>query len=42
MPFKKTGKDTYTSPSGRKYSGKQVRAYHATKGFKRKPKARKR
>ena len=35
MPFKKTGKDTYKSPSGRKFSGKQVKAYYATEGFKR-------
>ncbi len=33
MPFKKTGKDTYTSPSGRKFTAKQVQAYHATDGF---------
>ena len=38
MPFKKTGKDTYTSPSGRKFTGKAVRAYYATDGFKRPPK----
>ena len=38
MPFKKTGKDTYKSPSGRKFSGKQVKAYYATEGFKRPPK----
>lgn len=36
MPFKKTGKD-YKSPSGKKYTGKQVRAYYATEGFSRKP-----
>ena len=38
MPFKKTGKDGYKSSSGKKYTTKQVRAYYATKGFKRKPK----
>jgi len=38
MPFKKVGPDTYESPSGRKYTAKQVRAYYATKGWKRKPK----
>ena len=38
MPFKKIGKDKYTSPSGRKWTGKQVRLYYATKGFKNKPK----
>ena len=37
MPFKKKGKK-YTSPSGRKYTKKQVVAYYATGGFKRKPK----
>ena len=29
MPFRKTGKNTYKSPSGRKFTGKQVRAYYA-------------
>lgn len=38
MPFRKTGKDTYKSPSGRKYTGKQVRLYYATDGFSKKPK----
>lgn len=38
MPFKKTGPDEYKSPSGKKYTGKQVKAYYATDGFKRKPK----
>ncbi len=33
MPFKKTGKNTYKSPSGRKFTGKQVSAYYATGGF---------
>jgi hypothetical protein len=33
MPFKKTGKNQYTSPSGRKMTKKQVAAYYAkTKG----------
>lgn len=41
MPFKKVGKNTYKSPSGRKFTAKQVRAYYATKGFKRKPRGRK-
>lgn len=36
MPFKKI-KGGYRSPSGRKYTAKQVRAYYATKGWKRKP-----
>ena len=36
MPFKKKGK-FYYSPSGRKYTAKQVRAYHAGK-FKKKRK----
>lgn len=37
MPFSKikTGKDKgkYKTPSGRVMSSKQIRAYHATKGF---------
>lgn len=36
MPFSKTGKNTYKSPSGKKYTKKQVMLYHATKGFKSK------
>ena len=35
MPFKKTGKGRYRSKSGKTYSARQVRAYYATKGFKR-------
>lgn len=35
MPFKKTGKNRYKSPSGRTYTKKQVRMYHATGGFKK-------
>jgi hypothetical protein len=34
MPFKKTGPDEYTSPSGRKFSRKQMRAYYNRKGQK--------
>jgi len=45
MPFRKitSGKNRgkYRSPSGRIYTAKQVRAYYATKGFKRKPRRRK-
>ena len=41
MPFKKVKGGGYVSPSGRKYSAKQVKAYYATQGFKRKPKAKK-
>lgn len=40
MPFTKTkrkGKTVYKSPSGRIYTPKQVKAYYATKGWKRKP-----
>jgi hypothetical protein len=41
MPFKKitSGKNRgkYRSPSGRIYTARQVRAYYATKGWKRKP-----
>jgi hypothetical protein len=41
MPFKKIGPDLYVSPSGRRYTKKQVAAYYATGGFKRKPKSAK-
>ena len=36
MPFTKKGPNTYTSPSGRKFTKKQVVAYYATDGFKKK------
>ena len=38
MPFKKAGRGKYKSPSGKTYTTKQVKAYYATDGFKRKPK----
>lgn len=42
MPFKKitSGKDKgkYRSPSGRKFTKGQVKAYYATDGFKKKRK----
>lgn len=41
MPFRKV-KGGYKSPSGKKYTPKQVRAYYATKGFERKPRKVKR
>ena len=41
MPFTRTGKNRYRSPSGRSYTSRQVRAYYATGGFKRKPKKKK-
>lgn len=41
MPFRKIGKNKYVSPSGRKWTSKQVRLYYATKGFKIKPKRKK-
>ena len=34
MPFTKKG-DSYESPSGKKYTEKQVQAYYATSGFKK-------
>lgn len=40
MPFKKVGPNKYRSPSGRVWTAKQVRAYKATGGFKRKPRKR--
>lgn len=36
MPFKKVGKNTYKSPSGRKMTKAQVKAYYAKKSSKRK------
>ena len=42
MPFKNIGGGKYKSPSGRTYTKKQVAAYYATGGFKRKPRKRKR
>jgi len=41
MPFKKIGPNKYRSPSGRIFTAKQVKAYYATQGFKRKPRKRK-
>lgn len=32
MPFEKVGRDTYRSPSGRKFTGAQVRLYYAHGG----------
>ena len=37
MPFEKTGKNTYQSPSGRTFTKKQVALYYATAGFTKKP-----
>ena len=37
MPFKKTN-GKYKSSSGKTYTAKQVRAYYATEGWKRKTK----
>ena len=33
MPFRKVGKNDYVSPSGRHWTKKQVELYHATDGF---------
>lgn len=42
MPFYKIksgkNKGKYRSKSGRKFTGKQVKLYYATKGFTKKPK----
>jgi hypothetical protein len=35
VPFKKTGPNSYKSPSGRTFTKKQVNLYYATKGFKK-------
>ncbi len=32
MPFKKVGPNEYRSPSGKKFTTKQVKYYYATKG----------
>ena len=32
MPFVKVGKNTYRSPSGRKFTAKQVKLYYARGG----------
>lgn len=41
MPFKKTGTNTYKSPSGKTFTKKQVQAYYATEGFKKPVKPKK-
>lgn len=41
MPFNRTGKNIYRSPSGRKFTAKQVRFYYATKGTFKKSKGKK-
>jgi len=38
MPFKKAKGGGYKSPSGRKFTKKQVALYYATGGFKKKAK----
>jgi hypothetical protein len=35
MPFTKQADGTYRSPSGRKWTAKQVKLYYATDGFKK-------
>lgn len=44
MPFRKIrrgrGRGKYRSPSGRTFTGRQVRAYYATRGFRRRPRRR--
>ena len=42
MPFRKVGPNDYVSPSGRHYTTKQVKAYYATGGFKRKVRKKRR
>ena len=41
MPFTKVGPNRYTSPSGRKFTKKQVVAYYATDGFSKKVRGKK-
>jgi len=38
MPFRKVSKDKYVSPSGKTFTGRQVKKYYATKGFTKKSK----
>jgi hypothetical protein len=38
MPFKKVAPNKYVSPSGRKFTKKQVALYYATDGFAKAPK----
>ena len=40
MPFTKQSDGTYRSPSGRKFTSKQVKMYYATNGFKKTKKAK--
>lgn len=42
MPFTKIKGGKYRSPSGRKFTKKQVALYYATNGFKKKPRRKKR
>jgi hypothetical protein len=41
MPFKKMKGGKYKSPSGRTYTKKQVIAYHASGGWKKKKRRKK-
>jgi hypothetical protein len=41
MPFKRIKRNLYRSPSGRKFTGKQVRLYYLTKGGFRKRRRKK-
>lgn len=41
MPFVRKGKNDYRSPSGRKFTKKQVALYYATDGFTKKPRKKK-
>ena len=38
MPFRKLKHGKYVSPSGRKFTKRQVAMYYATGGFKKAPK----
>ena len=40
VPFNKTGKNRYKSPSGKTFTKKQVAMYYATNGFKNRRKAK--
>ena len=42
MPFRKISRGKYKSPSSRKYTARQVRAYYATGGWRRPVRRRRR
>jgi len=41
MPFRKVSKNKYKSPSGKTFTAKQVKMYHANNGFPKKKRKKK-